>query len=221
MLRLLIAAVLTASGVAVFKPSEPATLNCHQPEAEVLHAAPAAVRRISKHRLSVRWSRGVRTFVDSGIVEGELGGVRYEYCGFALGYHLIHKEEEGLFTGVLLDTATGRLLPAGQTVTFSPDTSHYFATQQPDGLDGEEWLLYSRRGVRLWKGLSGIVAKATPGGYEYFIATLEAPRWSSRGEVEATLRCAADTTRTTAVTLVATGGRYRWMPTVECRETPR
>ena len=219
MLRPLFTALLTVSIAVAPRRSEPAILNCNRPEAEALRGAPAGVRRISKHRLAIRWSKGVRGFVDSGVVEGEMAGVRYQYCGFALGYHLIQKDEDGLRSGVLLDTSTGRLLSAGQMVNFSPDGTRYFATQQPDGLDGEEWLLYSRPGVRLWKGLSGIVTKSAPGGYEYFTATLEGPRWSARGELEATARCAADTTRTTVVTLVASGRQYRWMPTVRCRAT--
>jgi len=127
--------------------------------------------------------------------------VAYQYCGFGLGFHLIRKSDEGLFTGVLLDTKTGRVLPAGKTVIFAPDTSRYFAVQQPDGLDGEEWLLYSRGGTRLWKGLSGVEAKSPMGNWTYFIATLQQPHWSTTGELEAILRCADDTTKTAVVRL--------------------
>jgi hypothetical protein len=149
-----------------------------------------------------------------------MDGIRYEYCGFALGFHLIRKADDGLFTGVLLDSTSGKVLPAGQTVIFAPGSARYFATQQPDGLDGEEWLLYSRAGSRLWKGVAGILAKSLQGNWDYFIATLERPHWSAAGELEATLRCAADTTQTTAVTLRAEAKRYAWVPTVRCPANP-
>jgi hypothetical protein len=164
----------------------------------------------------VPWSKGVRAFADSGTVEGEMSGVAYQYCGFAHGYHLIRKNEEALFTGVLLDTLTGSVLPAGHTVIFAPDTTRYFAAQQPDGLDGEEWLLYTRGGARIWKGLSGLEARSATGNWTYFIATFEQPRWSTAGDLQATLRCANDTTKTAVVTLRSTRGRYRWMPGIVC-----
>ena len=220
MLHLLLTALVTASATSLPGQNPSSTLSCDRPEAAVLRTAPSGVRRVSKHRLIIRWTGGVRAFADTGDDNGELGGVRYEYCGVVLGYHLIRKVDDGLSTGVLLDTATGRLLPAGQMVSFSPDTTRYFATQQPDGMDGEEWLLYSRRGVQLWKGESGISAKSASLGYEYFIATLEAPHWSPRGQVEASLRCVNDTTRTTMVSLVASGARYRWTPIEHCHAIP-
>ena len=191
-------------------------LTCGESEASALRAAPASVRRDAAHRLSIAWAKGTRVFEDSGVVDGDMGGVRYEYCGAAHGYHLIRKADEGLFTGVLLDTATGRVLPAGHTVVFSPDASKYFAAQQPDGLDGEEWLIYARSGVQVWKGLSGIEAKSREGNWTTFIAILDQPRWTSSNELQATLRCASDTTRTTTVTLRPSAGHYAWMPNVKC-----
>lgn len=94
MLRPVFTALLTVSVAVAPMPHVPATLNCNRPEAEALRGAPAGVRRISKHHLAIRWSKGIRAFLDSGVVEGELAGVRYQYCGFALGYHLIQKAEE-------------------------------------------------------------------------------------------------------------------------------
>jgi hypothetical protein len=208
--------LLIVAVVAALQSDGRRTRACGKSEDTALRAAPVAVRRVSKDRLMIRWARGIRIFRDTGVVAGELGGTAYEYCGQVLGYHLIRKADEGLFTGVLLDTVTGKLLPAGQFVMFAPDSARYFATQQPNGLDGEEWLVYSRTGTRVWKGLSGISAKASDAKYDYFIATLESPHWTSEGELSATLRCASDTTRTAAVTLKRSGARYSWAPVMRC-----
>jgi hypothetical protein len=208
--------LLTAALAAFSSQSASNALSCGRSEAAALHDAPKGVERVSKSRLLVPWSKGLRPFADSGTVEGEMSGVAYQYCGFTYGYHLVKKNEEELFTGVLVDTLTGRVLPAGHTVIFAPDTTRYFAAQQPGGLDGEEWLLYTRGGARIWKGLSGVEAKSPTGSWTYFIATLEQPRWSTAGDLQATLRCADDTTKSAVVTLRFSRGRYRWMPAVAC-----
>lgn len=200
-------------------PAQSASLSlaCGRSETEALVDAPQqSVHRTSEHRLQVTWAKGARVFADSGLEPGGLAGIRYEYCGYADGLHLIGKRADDLFTGVLLDAANGKVLPAGKTVSFAPDATRYFVTQQPDGLDGEEWLIYSRAGAQLWKGESGISAQSAKGNWRYFVATLEQPRWSAGGELAATLRCSADTTQTATVTLRASGGQHQWMPKVEC-----
>lgn len=117
---------------------------------------------------------------------------------------------------MLLDVANGKVLPAGQTVMFDSDAARYFVTRQPDGLDGEEWLIYSRAGTQLWSGESGISAQSSHGNWRYFVATLEQPHWSAAGELEATLRCSADTAQTATVTLRASGAQYQWVPAIAC-----
>ena len=189
---------------------------CGPDEAAALRAAHGSVRRASKHRLVVAWAHGTRVFADSGYHEGYMDGVHYTYCAPVLGYQLIAKADDGLFAGVLLDTLTGRTIPAGTRVEFAPDTSRYFAVQQPDGLDGEEWLLYSRAGVRLWKGLSGIEAKSSQGDWTYFIAVLDQPHWDEHGFLSARLRCSADTTHSVTATLERSGGQFAWQPAPTC-----
>jgi hypothetical protein len=202
----------------LFAPQQPSgrAAQCGHHEAAALRAAHGAAQRASKDRLLVKWAHGTHVFVDSGYHEGDMDGVRYEYCAPVLGYQLIAKADEGLFTGVLVDTATGRILPGGTRVEFAPDTSRYFAVQQPDGLDGEEWLLYSRAGGRLWKGVSGIEAKSHQGDWTYFIAVLDQPHFNPHGVLRARLRCSADTTRSTTVTLQRSGVRFAWLPTMAC-----
>jgi len=207
--------VAVAVVLAAQQPSGRAA-QCRRDEAVALRASHGAARRTGKDRLLVKWARGTRVFVDSGYHEGDMDGVRYEYCAPVLRYHLIAKADEGLFTGVLVDTSTGRILPGGTRVEFAPDTSRYFAVQQPDGLDGEEWLLYSGAGVRLWKGVSGIEAKSHQGDWTYFIAVLDQPRLNEHGVLSARLRCAADTTQSTTVTLQRSGTRFAWLPAMAC-----
>lgn len=188
-------------------------VECKRSEAVVLRTAPPSVRRLSPDRLRIEWAKGTHVFVNSGSAEDELAGLQYEYCGFVQGYHLIGKIEDAVFTGVLLDAASGKVLPAGHTVNFAPDGARYFAIQQPDGRDGEDWMVYSRDGSQLWMGVSGITRM---GEYEYFNAMFEEPRWSAEGELEATLRCTVDTTKTATITLRASEKGYLWTPTIEC-----
>lgn len=104
----------------------------------------------------------------------------------------------------------------GRAAIFSRNAQRYFASVQPNGLDGNEWHVYSRDGVELWKGLSGISAKDPKLGYEYFIATLDAPRWSAEAELQATLKCASGDSSAITVTLRPVNGRYSWTPAVHC-----
>ena len=193
-------------------------MDCSRKEAIALREAPLGASRVSKHRLTVKWSAGVATFRDSGLVDGYLGGIGYEYCGYSssAGLHLINKSDGDVFTGVLLSQATGKIMAAGKSVMFAPDMS-YFATAQPDGLDGEEWFVYSPTGVRRWKGLSGISAKHPTLKYNYFIATLEEPHWSANGELQATLKCSGGSQSPTVVTLRQQNKAWTWLPTVACK----
>jgi hypothetical protein len=211
-----VAIVAVAASLSV--QSSGLRLDCNADEAVALRRAPLGAARVSKQRLTVRWRGGTRVFRDSGVVDGYLDGVSYQYCGYdpASGFHLIHKHANAIFGGVLLNHTNGRLLPAGQHVLFAPDTVRYFATVQPDGLDGEEWYVYSIRGVQVWKGLSGITAKHPSLKYDYFIATLEAPHWSARGELQATLTCTSGAHSVTTVTLRGKRGIYAWEPLVAC-----
>lgn len=129
-----------------------------------------------------------------------------------------------MFTGVLLDNLTGKIVPAGQYVSFSNDKKKYFASVQPDGLDGEEWYVYTGNGVLIWKGLSGISKRHPKDKYEYFVADLDNPRWNSAEELEADLLCSADRdkpmTDKTTVALRLVGKRWAWLPEVTCPEVP-
>lgn len=194
----------------------------HKENQAVLSQAPMGAKRVSKHHLRVNWAGGGTDFIDKPPYDEPLDGTWYSYCGFnpTLNVHLIHKSIADIFTGVLLDNATGKLIPAGDYVSFSNDKKKYFATVQPNGLDGQEWYLYSRDGTLIWKGLSGI--SENNGRYEYFIAELDDPRWSAGGELQSTLVCAADQSkRKTTVTLTLTGNKWEWLPIVACPKINR
>ena len=196
-------------------------LDCEAKEPATLKAAPPGVRRTSKNELRVGWKAGTRIFRDSGYVDGYLGGIDYRYCGYdpVSGFHLISKQDNDVFGGVLLDQATGRVLPAGTRVAFSPDLSQYFAASQLDGLDGENWHLYSISRGRLWKGLSGITARDHKLDYEYFVAELSNPHWSAQNQLQATLTC-ADKSRSATVTLSRRGTTFVWLPALACPTVP-
>jgi hypothetical protein len=66
-----------------------------------------------------------------------------------------------VFTCVLLDDESGRSLPGGESVLFSPNQKRYVAFEQPDGQDGETIKLCTHAGNILWKGLNRIL---TPDG---------------------------------------------------------
>lgn len=197
-------------------------LNCRTADERrpaVLQQAPNGVRRLDRHTLEVRWQRGRMLFRDSAPFDEPLMGVHWRYCLYdrASGFHLIQKLDENLGTGVLLQESTGQVLDAGRYVIFSPHHRQYFAARQPNGLDGEQWILFSANGHRLWQGLSGINGRDP----DVFIAELSQPRWNAQGRLQATHTCMRDyekppSPRRQTVTLEFTGGRYRWLPVIPC-----
>ncbi len=196
-------------------------LTCDKPvhdEQAALRHAPLGASRPSLHRLTVRWKSGTRAFVDRPPHAEGLSGVHYLYCGYepTVGLHLIHKQDEATGTGVLLDNTTGELLPAGERVTFSGDRRQYFATAQPDGLDGEEWYVRSRDGALIWRGLS-VIAETRP-RYPSVVATFDRVRWNREGQLQATLTCVASPTKPAprSVTLTRTAKGWAWLPTIRC-----
>jgi hypothetical protein len=213
------AAILVA-GVAACAHPFAKPLNCGVAEALALKMAPLGAARVSTHELRVRWRGGTRVFRDSGGVPGDMGGIDYRYCGYdpASGFHLIFKHDDAIFGGVLLNHASGRELPGGQQVLFAPDTTRYFATVQPDGLDGEEWDIYSTRRGQLWQGVSSIRAQDSSRTFEYAIAELSHPHWSVTGELQATLTCTGKP-HSEIVTLHRQPSGFAWLPTVPCPRT--
>jgi hypothetical protein len=115
-----------------------------------------------------------------------------------------------VFTGKLIDERTGRVLPAGQEVLFSPDRRAYLASEQLDGMDGSMWTVYSIEGMASWKGPS-YVERANP--HDNSI-TLDAPAWTATGELVAKAYCGDDRQ---LAKLVKNGGKWTWRLPAACR----
>ena len=231
-MRCIIVVILTVFCLAerAFGQAEKLTMDCREEfrkeDVAILGQAPFGAKRITKHHLRVNWAGGSKDFIDKPPYDKSLDGIWYSHCGYSqtLGMHLVHKSMYSLFTGVLLDNATGKIMPAGEYVSFSNDKGKYFAPVQPDGLDGEEWYVYAKSGSLIWKGLSGISERHPKYKYEYFVAELDNPRWNSAGELEANHVCSADrdipTKERTTVTLKLVGKKWAWLPRMHCPEIP-
>jgi hypothetical protein len=207
-----------------FGQSEELVMDCSNnivdENAAILGQTPFGAKRISQHHLVVNWMRGSKDFIDEPPYDQNFDGISYVYCGYnpTLGMHLIHKSEYDIFTGVLVDNSTGAVMPAGQYVSFSKDKKKYFATVQPNGLDGEEWYVYTKDGQLEWKGLSGITQKHPKFNYDYFIVELSKPRWNSEGKLEAIGKCSTeiDNNKETTVRLELVGKKWEWLPKISC-----
>jgi hypothetical protein len=177
-------------------------------EIAVLRKAPHGAKRIGKHTLEVNWAKGVRRFVDKDCSEGYIGGSCWEYRGYCASLHLhqINHEEGDLFTGVLLDDVSGKLLPGGSSVIFSPDGKKYLASSQWDGKEFSDWKLYSREGILLWEGDSGIVGKN-----DEILAEFESPSWSSSADLLADSVDSASGKRVVLILIQGTNKKWKWV----------
>jgi len=142
---------------------QPRTLDARATEeAGWMKTSPHGAKRVGKYELQVRWAKGVQVFKDKPPYGEKLGSSWYAYCGFFVwagqGLHLIVMTDGDTFTGEMMDDATGKILPAGKTVWTSFSGEYYAATERPDGLNGENAMLFTREGKLLWKGYSGVLA---------------------------------------------------------------
>jgi hypothetical protein len=217
--RLGLAVAAVSVGVVSLARAQTTVLSCSGDEASALRVAPHGAERVSPHRLAVTWARGIAEFADSGTEAGTIGGTAYRYCAFSAtaGVHLIQKNAGDLFTGVLLDQATGRTLRAGQEVSFAPDGRHYFAWTQQDGVEGQEWYVYARNGALVWRGVSLIIQRIRGEQYRHSFADLSEPRWSGSGRLQATVTCENGPTQPPGtVTLTRSRVGWAWRPAIKC-----
>ncbi|WP_028455371.1 hypothetical protein [Chitinilyticum litopenaei] len=183
-------------------------LNCPEKESSALQQAPAEVSRVAPHMLLIRWSKGIAQFIDQPPHDEPWSGRHWFYCGqdAASGLHLIRLEHESLSSGVLFDPASGRRIAAGHTVLLEPDGQRFLAIRQPNGLDGEAWLLRNRKNRTLWQGTNLISAGSRS------LAELSDPHWNPQGKLAATLRCHSQPEHAYTVSLQAD----RWQPLPGC-----
>ncbi|MGA2673607.1 MAG: hypothetical protein ABSE99_10310 [Terracidiphilus sp.] len=177
-------------------------------EIAILRKAPHGAKRIGKHTLEVNWTQGVRRFVDNECTGNEIGGSCWEYCGYNASFHLhqINHEKDDLFTGVLLDDTSGKLLPGGGSVIFSPDGKRYLASSQWDGKELSDWKLYSREGILLWAGDSGITGKN-----DGILAEFENPSWSSSGDLLVDSVDSASGKRYVLILMQGADKKWKWV----------
>lgn len=220
MLRIMVAIVpLILTSAIVNAQGNSLVLDCSRQEAAAMQQAPMGARRSSRSILRVNWSNGSREFADSKNHDGNLLGTGFRYCGYnaVTQFHLIGKVEDEVFSGFLLDERNGRMLPAGMFVAFSLDRSSYFASTQSNGMDGEEWYVYTTDGHRDWMGSSNIVSMDPLVGVEMITGSLSSPHWSESGELQAMQQCFTGDRAKTLVTLKKSGSRYAWVPDIACQ----
>jgi hypothetical protein len=171
------------------------------------------VQRKSVHELVVRTSAGTRTFVDKPPHDEPLSGLHYYFCDRNGGYILLRVEDETLASGRMIDEATGKVIPGGESVNFSPDGRAYLTWEQPDGLDGSLLKVYSKNGALSWSGFSFI---PEANNRDRIYASLENPSWGVGGKLYADATCAG-AQKKWRVTLTKTYSTWDWSPQKKCR----
>ena len=173
-----------------------------------LKQAPHGAKRLGAHVIEVDWAGGKRILKDKPPYDEPLDGLRWTYCGYNadLKLHMLLKEDEALFTGALVDDATGALLPGGQKVLFSKNAQYYLAYEQPDGQDGETIKLYRRNGTLLWEGYNGFLSSDG-----IVLANFESMHWDDQNRLQAIARL--NDGKTQIVTLTqGSAGKWDWLP---------
>ncbi len=204
------------------KPLRILSLGCDFPlktETNEEHEAKALrnenlVKRKSPHELVVMAGSKILSFKDEPPFDAELDNRTYTFCDHHDGYILILHEDRGLFTGKLVDERTGRILPGGQEVIFSPSRNTYFVSEQEDGMEGQIWKIYaSKSGKVLWTGSSAIEKEPKGGVAE----VLSEPDWARSGVLIAAASCDSDlTNKTSQVKLKKVNGTFVWRPELKC-----
>jgi hypothetical protein len=207
------ASVLSSKGLA----AESAGLSCEmvtaQPAAEkaLLKQAPKGASRVSPHSIEVKLDSGVKRFVDAS------DGTHWTYCGYdkANDLHLIGRNDDQTFTGVVLFQKTGKSFVIGQDILVSPDGKTIFGSEQEDGEYGENWAIDSLDGTARWRGYAGAKIKK-PGFPDEIVALFEQPRWDAQNNLTAKVDCSPGKSADPAVTLRKTNGVWAWSPPVHC-----
>lgn len=180
-------------------------------EASLMAKTKGMASRPSAHVLVVRVAGKTLTFRD---VPGEpLSNIAYRFCTSHDGYTLIRWENGDVFTGELVDESTGKILPGGQSVLFSPDRRAYFADRQEDGMDGQVWTVYSADGRRAWEGASFF--PAGPQVDPKSVHSLSSPGWSTTGELVAQAECLNGSPA--PAKLIKVNGIWSWHVPTRCK----
>lgn len=175
------------------------------------------VSRIGKHELRVRAGGKTVSLRDDPPFDQDDDGTRYLYCDYREGFYLIWTTDQITYTGVLVNEQTGAVTPGGERVLFSPDRRAYLISEQPDGLDGSVWKVFSVTGRESWRGYSFMPDPRRAG---FMVATLDSSVWTDKGRLTATARCFNDLSHVWQVTLTrsANGGDWDWRPAAHCEK---
>ncbi|WP_423380306.1 hypothetical protein [Burkholderia sp. LMG 32019] len=186
------------------------TLNQKAAESRLMAESHGLAERIAPHVLRINVEGKTLLFKD--IPSDGLDNIAYTFCGSRGGYSLIAWDDGGEFTGKLIDERTGRILPAGREVIFSPDGRAYLAIWQEDGLDGDDWAVrYADDGRVSWQGYSFIASRDidnTP------LHELSNPKWTASGKLTAEASCRD--TPNALVGLIKVQERWSWHVPTSC-----
>jgi len=210
----LFAALALASTVLHAAPLE-LTCDAYDPpkeQARIRKLAPGVVARRGAHLLNVTTATGVRSFKDQPPYDEPLDGVRYSFCDRKEGFILVNMMDSYLFTGKVINEQTGAVTDGGESVYFSEDRRAYLVSEQPDGMDGSVWKVYSVNGKLSWSGYN-YIPDSDP-NYRY--TDLDTPTWMPSGELLANATCSSDLERKWKVKLVRNNGQWDWAPRKKC-----
>lgn len=200
---------------------EPLGSNRFKSEGEFLKQAPHGAKRTSKHILEIKFSAGVKEFIDKPPYDDpdylNTEGIAWSYCGYnkVVDAHLIVKRDELLYTGSLLFEASGKVIKAGNTVVFSPNKQNFIAFTHLQGGDIEQWDLWDIYGHKLWSGFSYIVLPLKPTDSYPEVAEFDNPTLSDNLQIDAHVKC-MKSNKTGSVTLKESSGKSIWPPKIEC-----
>lgn len=216
--KIFLAAILAC--IAAPAQAAPLTLECRDSLADgageqrqIKALGQGVVSRPSADVLRVTVLGTALTFRDEAPDDDEMRFVRYRFCDRKDGFILIGHSSFDVATGKLINEATGKVTPAGYRVVLSPDRRAYFAAEQPDGLDGNVWLIHALDGRQSWSGFNYIPHAQDTGRMTAYLADAA---WEPDGRFSAQAQCVFQRTTEWKVTLTNHGGKWDWRPKRAC-----
>ncbi len=192
------------------------SMDCGSDEPKNIAKFPSKAKRLTSQVLQVNTAHTKLIFKDKPPDDDGFPTLRWQYCGYnvALKMHLVRKDADAIFSGVLVDDTTAKQMPAGQDVIFTDDAKLYAAFVQPDGLDGRELYIYKRDGTLLWQGYDFI-----EGEKDHILAYFDENylHWNKKSQLQGMAMCFTNK-KFGLVTLTEQGnGHWAWLPKVQCK----
>ena len=215
--KAVIASILT--GVAFAVQAAPLELGCgtvsgnENEQARIDALAKGVVTRTSKNELRVVANGRTLKFIDKVGNDIDMDATRHVFCDRKEGFILIAYTDFSLFTGKLINEATGKVTQGGDSVVLSDDRRAYFASEQPDGLDALVWKIHAIDGRKSWSGYSYI---PEAGDWGRMSATLSKEKWGHNGQFTAEATCVFKPAIIWQTTLTKLDGTWDWHPKRTC-----